>query len=87
MRATLYAARERIELEAGEFLDRDLAGCVLVDPEGATLGTVQRVEHYPGSDMLIVGGHMVPMVAAFIRSIDVENKRIVAELPEGLLGD
>ena len=83
--AMFFAERTRIKLEAGEYLDADLTGCVLVDPDGKTLGTVSRVEHYPSSDMLVVSGNLVPMVRAFIRSIDVAHKRIVAELPPGLL--
>lgn len=83
--ATLYARRERIELDEGEYLDRDLAGCALEDAHGTVLGTVERVEHYPSSDMLVVRGQLVPMVGAFIKSIDVAAKRIVVDLPEGLL--
>jgi 16S rRNA processing protein RimM len=85
--ARFYAARERIELERGEYLDVDLVGCALVDHSGKTLGTVSAVEHYPSSDMLIVNGKMVPMVGAFIKSIDTGAKRIIAELPPGLLDD
>lgn len=83
--ATFYAARERITLEPGEHLDRDLLGCELYDESGNALGKVQRVEHYPSSDMLIVKGSMVPMVSAFIKRIDTTAKRIVVDLPVGLL--
>lgn len=83
--AMFYAARERIELEPGEHLDRDLIGCELRDEAGNVLGKVQRVEHYPSSDMLIVKGNMVPMVSAFIKSIDTSAKRIIVDLPAGLL--
>ena len=85
--ATFFAERDRIELGRGEYLDVDLAGCALVDETGRTLGTVTRVEHYPSSDMLIVNGKMVPMVAAFIKSIDTANKRIIVDLPAGLLDE
>jgi len=85
--ATLYADRERIVLEAGEYLDRDLAGCVLYDSAGRELGTVTGVEHYPSSDMLVVRGKLVPMIREFIKSIDVGARRIVADLPPGLLDD
>lgn len=85
--ATLYADADRIVLDPGEYLDRDLAGCELFDESGAPLGKVERVEHYPSSDMLIVGGRMVPMVAAFIKSVDTQSKRIVVDLPPGLLSD
>lgn len=85
--ATFYAGRDRIELERGEYLDVDLVGCALVDSSGKMLGTVARVEHYPSSDMLIVNGKMVPMVGAFIKSIDTQAKRIEVNLPTGLLDE
>jgi 16S rRNA processing protein RimM len=85
--ATFYAQRERIPLESGEYLDADLAGCSLFDVRGKALGEVTGVEHYPSSDMLVVNGKLVPMVGAFIKSIDIAARRIVVELPAGLLGD
>ena len=85
--ATFYAERERIELEPGEYLDIDLIGCNVRSPHGLNYGEVQRVEHYPASDMLIVGGRMLPMVKAFVRSIDLNKKEIVVEVPAGLLDD
>jgi 16S rRNA processing protein RimM len=85
--ATFYADRSRIELERGEYLDADLRGCVLVDTAGRRLGAVSDVQHYPSSDMLVVNGRLVPMVREFIKSIDIQAKRIVVELPAGLLDD
>jgi 16S rRNA processing protein RimM len=82
--ATFYAPREAIRLEPGEFLDADLIGCVMCDVSGRSLGTISAVHHYPGSDMLIVDGQMIPLVAAFVRDIDVAKQRIVVELPPGL---
>lgn len=83
--ARFYADRERIELEPGEYLDADLTGCEIFDATGKNFGAVTRVEHYPSSDMLVVRGQLVPMVRAFITSIDVRAKRIVVDLPAGLL--
>lgn len=83
--STLYADRDRIELEPGEYLDVDLVGCVVNSVDGITYGLVTGVEHYPSSDMLIVGGQMLPMVKAFIRSIDTAKKHITVEVPPGLL--
>ncbi len=85
--STLYAARELIELDPGEYLDVDLIGCIVRDVNGRTYGPVQRVEHYPASDMLVVNERMLPMVNAFIRSIDTKTKEIVVEVPAGLLED
>ena len=83
--AMFYVDRDRIELDPGEYLDRDLVGCRLFDPAGTKLGTVSRVEHYPSSDMLVVGGQLVPMIREFVKSIDLPARRIVVDLPLGLL--
>ncbi len=83
--ATLFAPRNEIALETGEYLDRDLVGCKLYDSEGNDLGIVTGVEHYPGSDMLVVNGKLVPLVGAFIKAVDIDARRIVADLPPGIL--
>lgn len=83
--SVLLAPRERIPLEPGEFFDDDLTGCAVVGTDGRTYGTVDRVEHYPVNDMLIVGGRMVPMVSAIVREIDPAARRIVIDPPAGLL--
>lgn len=82
--AVLYAPRERVPLGEGEFFDEDLAGCIVVGEDGKAYGRVERVEHYPSSDMLVVDGHLVPMVAAIVRSIDTPSRRIVIDPPAGL---
>lgn len=80
----LYAARERIPIADGEFFDADLAGCSVESADGVALGRVERVEHYPASDMLVVRGHLVPMVSAIVLSIDTASRRIVIDPPAGL---
>ncbi len=90
--ATLAIDRADVVLAEGEYLDDDLVGCVLLDASGTTLATVSGVEHYPAQDVLVValpggGRGMVPMVGAFIRAIDVAARRIVVDLPVGLLDD
>jgi 16S rRNA processing protein RimM len=84
--AVFYAPREELDVAPGEYLDIDLIGCIVAGADGTRYGLVERVEHYPSSDMLIVGGRMLPMVRAFIRSIDIKTKEIVVDdLPAGLL--
>ncbi|HVR46419.1 MAG TPA: ribosome maturation factor RimM [Candidatus Binatia bacterium] len=82
--ALLYAARDRISLSEGEYLDDDLVGCSVLGKDGTAYGTVQRVEHYPSSDMLIVDGTMVPMVRSIVSEIEVAKRRIVIDPPLGL---
>jgi 16S rRNA processing protein RimM len=91
--ATLAIDRGDVALEKGEYFDDDLVGCSLVDADGVVLGEVAAVEHYPAQDVLIVAlprasrerRAMVPMVRAFVKAIDVGARRIVVELPPGLL--
>lgn len=83
--ATLWAPRDDLEVRQGEYLDADLAGCDVLGVNGAAYGCVDRVEHYPASDMLVVRGRLVPMVSAIVKSIDISERRILVDPPEGLL--
>jgi 16S rRNA processing protein RimM len=71
----------------GEYLDADLIGCALVDEHGEELGIVMDVVHHTAQDLLVVGDdrQYVPLVRAFVRSIDTRAKRIIVTLPVGLL--
>jgi 16S rRNA processing protein RimM len=82
--ALLFAPRANLKLNDGEFLDADLIGCSVTGSDGVTYGSVERVEHYPASDMLVVAGHLVPMVRAIVREIDLPQRRIVIDPPAGL---
>jgi 16S rRNA processing protein RimM len=82
--ALLYASRDGIGLSEGEYLYDDLIGCAVLGKDGTEYGTVQRVEHYPASDMLIVDGTMVPMVRSIVSEIELAQRRIVIDPPLGL---
>ncbi len=83
----LFAERDDVELGPGEYLDRDLIGLRLLDPDGHELGAIVGVEHFPAQDCLVVGAGraLVPLVRAFAPTIDLEAGTIVMTLPEGLL--
>lgn len=83
--ALLFAPRERIELQSEEYFADDLLGCVVRGVDGSNYGIVERVEHYPASDMLIVDGRMIPMVRAIVTEVDLARRRIVVDPPPGLL--
>lgn len=82
--AVLYAPRGRLDVADGEYLDADLVGCRVRGVDGTDYGTVDAVEHYPASDMLVVAGTMVPMVQAYVREIDLTRRHILIEPPAGL---
>jgi len=83
----LFAERSQLKLEPGEYFDEDLIGLRLFDDAGHELGNVLGVQHLPAQDCLVVGPKraLIPLVDAFIKSIDLEGGRIVADLPAGLL--
>ena len=75
-------------LPADEYYWEDLVGCEVVDPGGNPLGEVVAVEPGPAHDWLVVrrtGGAvgLLPVVAAFLPSVDVPRRRVVASPPEG----
>jgi 16S rRNA processing protein RimM len=75
-------------LPEDEFYWADLVGCALVDEGGSPLGEVAAVEPGPGHDWLVVRREgreegYLPVVAAFIRSVDAAARRVVASPPEG----
>jgi 16S rRNA processing protein RimM len=86
----LQVAREqRAQLEAGWSYVSDLVGCTLFDGENE-VGTVKDVRFGAGEAPLLVVAqgreeHEIPFAEAFLKSVDIGAKRIVMELPEGLL--
>jgi 16S rRNA processing protein RimM len=77
-----------VELETDEYFDWQLEGCrVLAD--GNEIGTVTGVMRTGANENLEVSDgekeYLIPFVEAICVEVDLENKIIRAELPEGLL--
>lgn len=70
-----------------EYYFADLVGCEVFGPSGDRLGIVSGVEPGPAHDWLSIkrGGEesLLPLVGAFVLSVDVPGRRIVASPPEG----
>ncbi|HEU4683914.1 MAG TPA: ribosome maturation factor RimM [Nitrospira sp.] len=69
----------------------DLIGMVVVDEDGADLGTVESIWDLPGHHVLVVRREgrevLVPAVKEFVRSVDVGARRIVVRIIDGLVED
>ena len=80
-------AAERDPLEPGEFYQSDLIGCEVVDRRpGESLGRVESWQDGGGAGLLVVeGDRLIPFARSICVEIDVAAKRILVELPEGLL--
>jgi 16S rRNA processing protein RimM len=84
----LVPEAQRLVPDEGEYLHEDLIGCT-VQAQGNTIGVVQSIEEYGSAPLLRVtaadGREMlIPFARAICREIDVLNKIIRAEIPEGL---
>ena len=82
-------ARERSKLEPGWAYVSDLAGCVVLDGDHE-VGSVADVQFGAGeAPLLIVKSGLkeyeIPYAEAYLKSTDLEHKKIYMSLPEGML--
>jgi 16S rRNA processing protein RimM len=74
-----------------EFHDFELIGlAVEVADGGENIGSITRVSHGPGADMLIVARPdgrqtLIPFVKAIVPTVDLAGGRVLITPPEGLL--
>ena len=78
------------ELPPGEYWAFQLMGCEVEDAAGRKLGRVREIRGTGAQDVLVVEGadgtqHLIPAVQQWWREVDLERRRIVVELPAGLL--
>jgi 16S rRNA processing protein RimM len=81
---------DRRELVPGEWWPEDLVGCEVFTVQSDSVGVVANVITGASQDRLIVETHEgsraeIPFVVALVPEVDVENRRIVVDLPGGLL--
>jgi 16S rRNA processing protein RimM len=84
----LVPESERALPEEGEYSHADLIGCSVVGDR--PIGVVKGVEDYGGPPLLKLEAPdgreiLVPFARAICKEIDVENKIIRVDLPEGLV--
>jgi 16S rRNA processing protein RimM len=77
---------QRAELGDDEVYQSDLIGCDVIDPTGRSLGLVTDFQETGGTPLLTVGDELlIPFAKSICIEIDLERKRIVVNLPDGLL--
>jgi len=73
--------------EDDAWYDHQLIGLDVVR-DGAVVGTVARVDHFPAQDLLIVASGeneiLVPFVSAIVPEVDIAGGRVVVTPPPGL---
>ena len=80
---------EAVELEEDEYFDWELEDCSVETVEGEKIGKVREVMRTGGTEILIVRGEekefLIPFAETICTEVDVENKLIRVDAPEGLL--
>jgi 16S rRNA processing protein RimM len=79
---------DAVQLEEGEFFDWQLEGCEAVTVKGESLGSVKELMRTGGTEVLVIEGereYLIPFAESICIEVDIENKRIVVDPPEGLL--
>jgi 16S rRNA processing protein RimM len=82
---------ERVELDEDEFYDWELIGCNVETVEGEEIGPVREVLRTGGVEVLVVENavtsheHLIPLAETICVEIDIENKLIRIDPPDGLL--
>jgi 16S rRNA processing protein RimM len=79
---------ERIPLSEGTYFVGELIGMEVVTEEGNLIGTMKEVMKLPAQDVYVVEKDgkqvMIPAVREFVLRIDVQERRMVVKLIEGL---
>ncbi|HEY0428272.1 MAG TPA: ribosome maturation factor RimM [Pyrinomonadaceae bacterium] len=80
---------EAVELEEDEYFDWELTGCAVKTVAGEPIGRVKEIMRTGGTEILIVAGenkeYMIPFAEAICTEVDIENKLIRVDVPDGLL--
>lgn len=81
---------QRAELAEDEVYQSDLVGCEVVDTTGRALGVVIDFQETGGTPLLEVKTPkgrelLIPFANSICTKIDLENKQIVVNPPDGLL--
>ena len=80
---------EAVELETDEFFDWELEECEVETVEGEKIGKVQELMRTGGTEILVVKGaekeYLFPFAETICVEVDIENKLIKIDAPEGLL--
>lgn len=75
----------------GSYYVHELIGLEVVDEQGTHLGTISDVRRFPAQDLWVVarGGReiLVPAVKEFIRSVELERRRVIVRPIEGLFDE
>ena len=91
--SSLFIDKARLpELDADTYYWSDLVGLMVYDPAGNLIGRLDGVIPTPGNDVYVVKGKvdgrlrewLIPAIGDVVLSVDIAEKTMVVDLPEGL---
>lgn len=87
---SVFANKEEVELEDGEYYIEDILQCNVYTKEKC-LGKVIDVLDNGRHDILVIDYHgkrvSIPYVEAFVKEEDIANKKIVVEVIKGMIDE
>lgn len=82
---------DKFELPKDYYYISDLTECIVFDQDDNELGQVKEVMEMASNDIYIVDYKgedlLIPAISQFVQDIDIENKKIVVSLIDGMLPD
>lgn len=81
---------ELVDLEEDEYYYHEIVGCEVFSEEGERLGVVKEILSPAANDVWVAKREkgrdlLIPVIDDVVREVDVDNKRIVIHVMEGLL--
>lgn len=90
----VWIPAEAVEVDEDEYLWEELTGCeAVLAADGSLLGVVTGLEEYGAQDILVVataedaevaGVWMLPFIEEVVVGVDLDQRRITVDLPEGM---
>ncbi len=86
----LYISADELgTLPEGQYYYFDLIGCKVTDTKGNDLGRILNIENYPANEVWVIitpekKQCLFPAVKDFVEKVDIENKVVIIDPPEGI---
>ena len=81
--------KQRVRPGRGSYFVDDVIGCEVAGADGKVIGVVTEVFQLSGHDLWEVQTGttkaMIPAVKEFVRDVDLKQRRITVDLPDGLI--
>ncbi|MDX2044422.1 MAG: ribosome maturation factor RimM [Acidobacteriota bacterium] len=85
----LITADQLVKLPKDSYYEFDLADCEVETADGQIIGKVTGVQRFGAAPLLVVKDgdreYLIPLASAICTEVNVAQKRIVVDPPEGLL--